>query len=82
MNFILMIILGGVAGWLASIIMKNNHKQGMLMDIVLGVVGSFVGGWGMNMLGYAGVTGFNLYSLAVSVLGACVLVFVGRLLTR
>jgi len=77
MNIILWIILGAVAGWLADIIMKSNH--GMFEDIVLGIIGSFVGGFILNTLGQSGVTGFNLYSLGVSVVGAVILIFLGRM---
>ncbi len=78
MEILLPLILGGVAGWLASIIMKRNSKQGLIADIVLGIIGSFVGGWVFNFFGQAGVTGFNFYSLAVSVVGACILIALGR----
>lgn len=79
MNILLWLLLGLVAGWLASVVMKNNREQGMLMDIVLGIVGAFVGGFLMNIFGAAGVTGFNLYSLFVATIGAVALIWVGRL---
>ncbi len=82
MNILLWIILGGIAGWLASIIMKNDYNQGTVVDIILGIVGSVVGGFIMNFFGQAGVTGFNLYSLIVSTIGAVVVIWVGRLLRR
>lgn len=80
MNIILLLVLGLVAGVLASLIMKTEH--GTLLDIVLGVVGSFVGGFLFNMFGAAGVTGFNLYSLVVATIGAVVLIALGRLINR
>jgi uncharacterized membrane protein YeaQ/YmgE (transglycosylase-associated protein family) len=80
MNILLTLILGGIAGWIASIVMHRNKKQGMLMDIVLGIVGSFVGSYIMTFLGQAGVTGFNVYSLAVAVGGACLVIAIGRAL--
>lgn len=82
MNFLLWIILGLAAGWLASVVMKTNQAQGALMDIVLGVVGALVGGFAMSLLGQPGVTGFNIYSLFVATLGAVVLIWVGRLLAK
>lgn len=82
MNFLLWIILGLAAGWLASVVMKTNQSQGALMDIILGVVGALVGGFAMSLLGQPGVTGFNIYSLFVATLGAVVLIWVGRLLAR
>lgn len=82
MNILVFIILGLVAGWLASVIMKTDAQQGPLLDIVLGVIGAFVGGFLMNMFGAAGVTGFDLYSIMVATLGAVVLIGVGRALYR
>lgn len=79
MSIILWVVLGLVAGWIASVIMKTNASQGPLMDIVLGVVGAVVGGFVFNLLGQAGVTGFNLYSLAVATIGAVILIWLGRM---
>lgn len=80
MGILLWIIFGAIAGWIASIIMKTNSQQGTVMDIVMGVVGSLVGGALMGLVGQAGVTGFNPYSLMVAVIGAIVVIYVGRLL--
>jgi len=76
MGILLWIVLGGAAGWLADMIMASSH--GMLEDIVLGIIGAFVGGFIMNFFGQPGVTGFNLYSLIVAMVGAVVLIFIGR----
>jgi len=80
MGILLWIILGGLAGWVASMIMGSNASQGMLMDILLGVVGAVVGGLLMNLFGAPGVTGFNLYSFAVALIGAVVTIAIGRAL--
>jgi len=80
MDIILWVILGAVAGWIADMIMKSNH--GVIEDIILGVVGAFVGGFILNFLGQSGVTGFNIYSLIVAVIGAVVLIFLGRLIHK
>ena len=80
MNIILWVILGAVAGWIADMIMKSDH--GVIEDIILGVVGAFVGGFILNFLGQSGVTGFNIYSLIVAVIGAVVLIFLGRLIHK
>ncbi len=80
MNILLWLLLGLIAGWLASVIMGSNSQQGMLMDIILGVVGAFAGGIMMNIFGQAGVTGFNLYSMFVATLGAVALIYLGRVL--
>ena len=81
MSFIAWILLGLVAGWLASVIMKTDSSQGPCLDILLGVVGAVIGGFVFNSLGMAGVTGFNLYSLAVSTIGAVILIALGRALS-
>lgn len=78
MNIILWIVFGAIAGWLASVIMKTNSQQGTVMDIVMGVLGAVVGGFLIGLTGQTGVNGFNLYSLAVAVIGAIILIFVGR----
>lgn len=74
-----MIVLGGLAGWIASLITRGS--TGIFMDIVLGIVGAIAGGLIMSFFGQPGVTGFNIYSLIVSVVGAIILVWLGRLLT-
>ncbi len=80
MNIILWIIFGAIAGWVASALVKTNNGIGM--DILLGIVGAVVGGFIMQFFGQAGVTGFNLYSLVVAVIGAAVVVTLGRALSR
>ncbi len=80
MDILLWLVLGAVAGWIADLIMKSNH--GMLEDIILGIIRAFVGGFIMPLLGQQGVTGFNFYSLIVAVIGAVVLIFLGRLIHK
>jgi len=77
MSFIAWIVLGLVAGFIASKLV-NKTGEGMLIDIVLGIVGAVVGGWLFNAFGMAGVSGLNLYSLLVAIIGAAVLVFMLR----
>lgn len=77
MSFLYWIILGLVAGFIGSKIV-NKTGQGMLLDIVLGIVGAVVGGYLFNMLGMSGVTGLNIGSLIVAVVGAVVVLFVYR----
>jgi uncharacterized membrane protein YeaQ/YmgE (transglycosylase-associated protein family) len=81
MSFIAWIVLGLVAGFIASKIV-NKSGEGMLMDIILGIVGAVAGGWLFNMFGMPGVTGLNLYSLVVAVIGAAVFLIVYHALTR
>jgi uncharacterized membrane protein YeaQ/YmgE (transglycosylase-associated protein family) len=80
MSILMWILLGLVAGWFASLVMKTEAYQGTLTDIILGVVGAVVGGLLMNLLGQPGVAGLNLYSLAVAIMGAVVLIWFGRIL--
>ena len=76
MDILLWIVLGAVAGFIANMVMKSG--QGLFGDIILGIVGAFVGGFIFNVFGQPGVTGFNLYSILVAALGSIVLIFIGR----
>ena len=82
MNWLVWIIFGALAGWIASIVMGKNKKMGAIANIVVGIIGAFVGGWIMSFFGAQGVTGFNLPSLLVAIGGAIVLLFVVGLLRR
>ncbi|MFN7570921.1 MAG: GlsB/YeaQ/YmgE family stress response membrane protein [Betaproteobacteria bacterium] len=81
MSLLAWIVLGLVAGFIASRLV-NSSGQGLLMDIVLGIVGAVVGGWVFTTFGFAGVTGFNFYSLLVAVVGAALLLILFHALTR
>jgi uncharacterized membrane protein YeaQ/YmgE (transglycosylase-associated protein family) len=69
MSFIAWIVLGLIAGFIASKLV-NKSGDGLFLDILLGVVGSVVGGWLFHTFGMPGVTGLNVYSLVVAVIGA------------
>jgi uncharacterized membrane protein YeaQ/YmgE (transglycosylase-associated protein family) len=79
MSFIAWVVLGLIAGFIASKIV-NKSGEGVILDIVLGVVGAVVGGWLFNAFGMPGVTGFNVYSMVVAVLGAIVFLVLYHLL--
>jgi uncharacterized membrane protein YeaQ/YmgE (transglycosylase-associated protein family) len=81
MSILAWIVLGLLSGFIASKLV-NKTGEGMLMDIVLGVVGAVVGGWLFHTFGMPGVTGLNLYSLLVAVIGAAVFLIVYHALTR
>lgn len=81
-NIIVWIVLGGIAGWIASIIMGRNASMGIGANIIVGIVGAFIGGLVMSLIGGEGMTGFNLYSLFVAVLGAVILLFIVGLFSR
>ena len=80
MGILLWIVFGGLVGWVASMIMGQG--QGLLMDILIGIVGSIIGGWLMSYFGGYGVSGFNVTSFLVALLGAVVLILIIRLLRR
>ena len=75
MSIIAWIILGLVAGFIGSKIV-NRSGQGVVLDIVLGIVGAVVGGFIFNEFGQVGITGFNIYSLIVAVIGAIVVLVI------
>jgi uncharacterized membrane protein YeaQ/YmgE (transglycosylase-associated protein family) len=71
MSLIGWIVLGLISGFIASKVV-NSAGEGVILDIVLGVVGAVVGGWLFHTFGMPGVTGFNLYSMLVAIIGAIV----------
>ncbi|MES3031133.1 MAG: GlsB/YeaQ/YmgE family stress response membrane protein [Patescibacteria group bacterium] len=82
MEIILWIIFGGIVGWIASMIMNTNAEQGMLLNIIVGIVGAFLGGFIMRFFGQGGVGGFNIYSFIVALIGSVVLIGIVKLLRR
>ena len=81
MSFLAWIVLGLIAGFIGSKIV-NSRGEGILLDILLGVVGAFAGGWLFHIFGAPGVTGLNLYSLLVAVVGSVVLLVLYHALRR
>ena len=81
MSFLAWILLGLVAGFIGSKIV-NKTGEGFFLDIILGIVGAIVGGWLFSLVGGHGVTGFNLYSLIVAVIGSIVVLVVYHALFR
>ena len=81
MSYLAWIVLGLIAGFIGSKIV-NKRGEGLILDILLGIVGAIVGGWLFTTLGAHGVTGLNLYSLAVAVVGAIVVLVVYHALRR
>lgn len=80
MNILIWIVFGAIAGWVGSIIMGTDGQQGMILNIVVGVLGAGLGGYIMNFFGKGGVDGFNLYSFLVAVIGAVVLLALLKLI--
>jgi uncharacterized membrane protein YeaQ/YmgE (transglycosylase-associated protein family) len=81
-NILVWIIVGALAGWIASKIMRRDAQMGALANIIVGILGALIGGFIMNALGGSGFTGFNLYSLLVAIGGAVVLLFIVGLFRR
>lgn len=76
MGFIAWIILGALSGWIASMIMKKNESMGAIANIITGIIGAFIGGIVFNLIGAEKVTGLNICSVLVSVVGACILLWI------
>jgi uncharacterized membrane protein YeaQ/YmgE (transglycosylase-associated protein family) len=81
MSIIAWLILGLISGFIASKLV-NKTGDGMIMDIVLGIIGAIAGGWLFNRFGMAGVTGLNIYSMLVSVVGAVVVLVIYHAIAR
>jgi len=77
MGWVAWLIVGAVAGWLASKVMRTG--QGLMTDILVGIVGAFIGGFLFNQFGTKGVTGFNIWSVFVAFVGSIVLLMLIRL---
>ncbi len=82
MEIILWIVFGALVGWVASLIMKTDAEQGAFLNIIVGVVGAVIGGWIMSSLGGGAVTGFNITSFVVALVGAIILIFLVKVLRR
>jgi uncharacterized membrane protein YeaQ/YmgE (transglycosylase-associated protein family) len=81
MGIIGWIILGGLAGWLASIIVGRNRQQGIVGNIIAGIIGGLLGGFIFNLIGGTGITGFNLWSFVVAVVGAIIVLLIWNAIT-
>ncbi|MEP6885562.1 MAG: GlsB/YeaQ/YmgE family stress response membrane protein [Gammaproteobacteria bacterium] len=81
MSFLAWIILGLISGFIASKLV-NKTGEGVLLDIILGIVGAFVGGWLSTTFGASGVTGLNIYSMIVAVIGAIVVLVIYHAIVR
>ena len=80
MGILVFIVIGAVAGWLASLVVRGGGL-GIIGDIVVGILGAFIGGAIVNLLGGVGVTGLNIWSVFVAFLGAIVFLFILRTFT-
>lgn len=72
------IILGGLAGWIASMIAGTNARQGLFGNIVVGIIGGLLGGFLASIFGIDGITGFNLWSFVIALVGAVILLWIWK----
>lgn len=82
MAIILWIIFGALVGWVASKIMKTDAEQGAFLNIIVGIIGAVLGGWIMNLFGGGSITGFNLPSFLIALLGAIILIAIFKAIRR
>ena len=85
MNLIVWLVMGGIIGWLASLVMKTDAQQGVFLNVVVGIVGAILGGWLLSpMLGVGTIndSNFSLAALGVSFLGALILLAIVNLFRR
>ena len=85
MNFIIWLVVGGLIGWLASIVMKTNGQQGMFLNVVVGIVGAMLGGWVISPLvgvGTINQDNFSMSALLVSFVGAVILLAIVNFISR
>ena len=85
MNFLIWLIVGGLIGWMASLVMKTDHQQGIILNVVVGVVGAMLGGWFISpLVGVPTINqdAFSLASMGVSLLGAIILLAIVNFFRR
>jgi uncharacterized membrane protein YeaQ/YmgE (transglycosylase-associated protein family) len=81
MGILLWLLFGLIVGAIAKYIVPGEGPGGILGDIIIGIVGAFLGGWIFSLFGHSGVTGFNLGSIICAIIGAVVLLFIIRAVT-
>ena len=84
MNFLIWLIIGGIVGWLASLIMRTDAQQGILLNVIVGIIGAFIGGWVISpMVGVGTINdGISIGSILVSLVGAVILLAIVNLFRR
>ena len=85
MNFIIWLVVGGLIGWVASMIMRTDAQQGVILNVVVGIVGAMLGGWFLSPMFGAGTVNTNDFSVAglgLSLLGAVILLAIVNLIRR
>lgn len=82
MAIIIWLIIGGVIGWLASLVMRTDAQQGIILNIVVGIIGSFIGNWVGGLFGYGATLSFSAVGLLWSFIGAIILLAIVNLIRR
>ena len=82
MGIIMWIIFGALVGWIASLLMGTNNQQGGFANIVIGIIGAVVGGFLAQLIGWGGISGFNLSSFLVALGGAVILIMIVKTFSR
>lgn len=82
MGILAWIVFGLIVGLIAKYMVPGEGPGGLLGDIIVGILGAFIGGWAFNMFGHTGVTGFNLWSMVCAVIGAVILLLIMRAFSR
>jgi uncharacterized membrane protein YeaQ/YmgE (transglycosylase-associated protein family) len=84
MNFLIMLIVGGIAGWLASMVMRTDGQQGIILNVVVGIIGALIGGWLIAPLigGSTGTGGFDIMGFIAALIGAIILLAIINLFRR
>lgn len=81
-NLLVWLILGGISGWIASKITGHDRQMGVGLNLLVGIIGAFIGGWVAGFFGLGPATGLNLWSFIVSILGAVILLSIVSLFRR
>ncbi len=82
MAILIWIIMGGLVGWIASLIMGTDAQQGIILNVVVGIIGAIIGGWVMNFFGKSAGAGFDIRGFLVALLGACILIGLVKLIRK
>ena len=82
MGIITWIVLGALAGWIASMIVGKNSEMGAFANVCIGIAGAFIGGFVFNLITGVGFTGFNLWSLVVAIIGSIILLLIINLVQK
>jgi len=82
MGLISWIIIGGIAGWIGSILTRDSRNMGCFTNVIVGIIGSFIGGYVVNFFGGYGVTGLNVWSIIVAVIGSVIFLSIINLFRR